>query len=347
MEDFIKRGAIPLPEDVQNATIIRKAAKHCDKRAKSENSCFTISNFLENSAGYLPEFRAVDGCIIFDEQIFSSSSLPPPQQHSLFQTNIKEFCGERKITYWKKDFNDPALMHIRSDHKEYRLLTHFYSMLYFTNPTVDNFVKRFVRDFLHYNDEIFCAAGKIIKALQFEVSSAGSSSAVDPEGAGGYSALHIRRGDLQFKKVKLPAHIWWNNTQELFQSNELLYIATDEQNKSWFDPITQHRPVRFLDDYWDLANLSGVDPNLMGMIDAIVASRGRVFVGTWFSTFSGYINRMRGYHGMSMLDSWYSFPSRKTAVHTWERVDHYVYAYEYPTGWIGIDANIPPDKTIF
>jgi hypothetical protein len=32
------------------------------------------------------------------------------------------------------------------------------------------------------------------------------------------------------------------------------------------------------------------------MIDQLVASRGRIFYGCWFSTFTGYINRLRGYH---------------------------------------------------
>jgi hypothetical protein len=39
-------------------------------------------------------------------------------------------------------------------------------------------------------------------------------------------------------------------------------------------------------------HLGELDSSFIGMIDTIVASQGRVFVGTWFSTFSGYINRM-------------------------------------------------------
>jgi hypothetical protein len=36
-----------------------------------------------------------------------------------------------------------------------------------------------------------------------------------------------------------------------------------------------------------VANLSNVNKNYFGMIDQVVASKGRVFVGTWFSTFTG------------------------------------------------------------
>lgn len=202
-----------------------------------------------------------------------------------------------------------------------------------------------MRDFLHYHDNIYCAAGKIVKALQLEGTKRGF--AVDDEGAGAYSAMHIRRGDFQYKKVKIPAEDWYNNTKEVWQKNEILYIATDERNKTWFDPIKEHHDVRFLDDYWDLAGLSELDPNYMGMIDTIVASRGRAFAGTWFSTFTGYINRMRGYHGMSMMDSWYSYLPRKEALHDWKAVDHFAYAYEWPDCWIGIDADVWPSKDKF
>lgn len=37
----------------------------------------------------------------------------------------------------------------------------------------------------------------------------------------------------------------------------------------------------------------------IGMIDQVVCTRGEIFVGTWFSTFTGYITRMRGYMGYS------------------------------------------------
>ena len=111
----------------------------------------------------------------------------------------------------------------------------------------------------------------------------------------------VRRGDLQYKKVKISAEEWNKNLNDTWKENEIIYIATDERNKTFFDPIKEHHDVKFLDDYWDMAGLGDLDPNYMGMIDTIVASRGRVFGGTWFSTFSGYITRMRGTYELVVL----------------------------------------------
>ena len=44
--------------------------------------------------------------------------------------------------------------------------------------------------------------------------------------------------------------------------------------------------------------LKDVNGNLHGMIESIICTRAKVFVGTYFSTFTGYIHRLRGYHGI-------------------------------------------------
>ena len=86
----------------------------------------------------------------------------------------------------------------------------------------------------------------------------------------------------------------------------------------------------------------------MGMIDTIVASRGRIFVGTYFSTFSGYINRMRGYHGMTMKKSYYGVEDRKFATHTWDKnQEGQIFAKEWPTGWVGIDGDTLVSREVF
>ena len=55
--------------------------------------------------------------------------------------------------------------------------------------------------------------------------------------------------------------------------------------------------LRFLKDYLKAGLLEGINPNLYGMVESIACSRAKVFAGTYYSTFTGYIHRLRGYHG--------------------------------------------------
>uniref|UniRef100_A0A7S3DMJ3 Uncharacterized protein n=1 Tax=Entomoneis paludosa TaxID=265537 RepID=A0A7S3DMJ3_9STRA len=345
MQDFLNLPAQQALLDEKGSTerqSILNAADHCDRRKGSSASCVPIYEFLAE-VGHNPELSSVSDCVIFDADALQDPESPSTEGKALAET----YCGEkRRVTYWNhEDHSQHDHLHLPAQIKQFRLLTHFYNMLYFSDPKVGNYFKRFVRDYLHYNDVIYCAAGKIVKAVQKEAMALGFS--LDAEGGGGYSSMHVRRGDLQYKKVKIPAKEWYDNTKEVWQDKEILYLATDERNKTFFDDLAVHYEVRFLDDYWDLAGLSGLDPNYMGMIDTIVASRARAFAGTWFSTFSGYINRLRGYHGMSMKDSWYSFLPKKTAVHEWEIVKHSAYAFEWPDGWVGIDSDTFPERDKF
>jgi hypothetical protein len=139
----------------------------------------------------------------------------------------------------------------------------------------------------------------------------------------------------------------YQNTKEIWRSNEILYIATDERNQSFFDDFRRQHSgsLRFFDDYRVLAGLDSIDPTQYGMIETIVASRGSVFAGTWFSTFSGYIVRLRGYYGMSKYFTFYSWLDRKYAMHQWREVGYAsVFAREYPVGWTGIDGDVFVDN---
>lgn len=338
MKEFIERDVFPIPK--VNRSRIEEGADYCEERRKCvEHCCVPINEWLAD-VGVNPNFSCDNSCLIFDVKVYHGA-LPSDTT----QKFVKEQCGQRQPVYWNKKLNEADLIHFRTDDLNYRLLAHFYNFAFFTNPKTGNHFKRFVRDFLHYRDSITCAAGKVVKAVQHEASLRGFLP--DENGAGGYSSLHIRRGDLQFKEVKIPASEWYNNTKELYRENEILYVATDERNKTFFKDLAEHHDLRYLDDYKELAGLGDVDPSHLGMIDTIVASRGRVFVGTWFSTFSGYINRLRGYHGLSMKDSWYSFLPRKNALHEWVTVNQSVYAFEYPDGWVGIDGDEYPKRDIF
>lgn len=122
----------------------------------------------------------------------------------------------------------------------------------------------------------------------------------------------MNRGEFQYKEVKISGEDIMKNVGHLIPKGELLYVATDERNQTFFDPFRKRFPkVKFLDDFIDVADLKNVNPNYLGMIDQVVCMRGRIFVGTWFSTFSGYITRMHGYMGYHDYSVWYADKVRR------------------------------------
>ena len=135
--------------------------------------------------------------------------------------------------------------------------------------------------------------------------------------------------------------------QEL-KINATVYIATDERNRSYFQPFMEHYDVVFLDDFVD--ELSGLNTNYYGMVDQLVASRGRAFFGCWYSTFTGYINRIRGYHANKaktlgyedgVITSWYYAPvERRDEMRTFYPVYQCFFFREFPSGWRLIDKGV-------
>ena len=298
-------------------------SKLCIYREGAPNHCEYLYKHLRKE-GYQPPLEAGRNCFVFDQDVFNGQEITDE-----LKERASRFCGTERIPmYYNQTMHEPKLLHWDASQVNkggHRLLNHFYSFLFYTDSAVDNHYKRFVRDFLHYKDALYCAAGKIVNALNNEGKE--------------WSTLHVRRGDLQYKNVKIPAEEWYENLKEIWKEGELLFIATDERNKTFFEPIKEHHDVRFLDDYSEVGKLKDLDPYFLSMVDTIVASHGRTFAGTWFSTFTGYINRMRGYLGYSMKDSWYGYLPRKDAVRDYKYPTGNYGAREWPIGWIAIDGD--------
>mmetsp|Transcript_27904 Transcript_27904/g.65603 ORF Transcript_27904/g.65603 Transcript_27904/m.65603 type:complete len:117 (-) Transcript_27904:72-422(-) len=105
----------------------------------------------------------------------------------------------------------------------------------------------------------------------------------------------------------------------------------------------------FLDDFMD--ELKGVNSNYYGMIDQLVASRGRLFFGCFFSTFTGYIMRMRGYHsikhkapgsehGILPTTYYYVTKDKKKEMHKYAPLRGGFFSREYPVSWRDIDKGM-------
>jgi len=351
MEQFIKieghpGGQFPVP--VEKTEHLIHAARVCNPNRhglgwKSENepSCDEIHDYLARYATQ-PNITATHHqCLVFDKGMFDKGVPDDPESAAKFCSS-----GKRKLVYVTKQMQEPSLLYIQGGKPPTRMLAHYYGYLHFTDISIGNYYKRYIRDLLHFRHEIFCAAGKIVKFLQDAAKAQGFST--DDEGGGGYSSLHVRRGDFQYKKMKVSADEWYANTKEIWKQDEILYIATDEKDKdTFFKPFSSagHKSY-FLSDFNDLVGLDSMDPNWMGMIDVVVASRGRAFAGTFRSTFSGYINRLRGYYGLSMKDSWFGQLKEKNMMHEFHNVNLDTYAKEWPDAWMGIDADIAPSQDI-
>jgi hypothetical protein len=201
-------------------------------------------------------------------------------------------------------------------------------------------MKRFIRDHVRYVDEIQCAAARVVRALRQRVKDRGTDDDFD--------TIHIRRGDFQYKDTRVEAPAIVGMLSRKLKDNATLFIATDERDKKFFGPIQERYDVLFLDDF--MSELEGINSNYFGMIDQLISSRGRLFYGCWFSTFTGYINRLRGYHADDhqtpgfedgIIPSYhYAMEDRFDHMQTFYPVKKSFYAREFPTSWRLIDADL-------
>ena len=177
--------------------------------------------------------------------------------------------GRENVCVYNEE--DEKLVHFHGNRERGgRLLVHFYAFLFFENWQEDLWTKRFIRDKVRYNDEIQCAAGRIVAAIR--------QLAADGE----FDAFHVRRGEFQYKRTRVSAQDMYDISSEQIPDNSTVYIATDERNKGFFRDLAKRYNVLFLDDFQDL--LAGLDANYYGMVDQLIASRSRTYFGCWFST---------------------------------------------------------------
>lgn len=74
---------------------------------------------------------------------------------------------------------------------------------------MQSYYRRFVRDFMRYKDEIQCYGAELVAAVRAD------ARRLAPDSQGEYYALHIRRGDLQFKVYCVFLFIICCNENEL------------------------------------------------------------------------------------------------------------------------------------
>jgi hypothetical protein len=269
---------------------------------------------------------------------------PVPVNASAEDRMHENMAGRKELCLYDEDMQEQLVVHYMCYHKmRVRLLVHFYAFLFLEDWRMDTWMKRFVRDHIRYIDEIQCAAARIVHAVRER------SRKRNPELSGDFDSFHIRRGDFQFKTTRIEADKIYENSHEWLTEGKTVFVATDERNKTFFQPLKDHFDIVFLDDF--KKELEGVNTNYYGMIDQLVASRGNVFVGCWFSTFTGFINRIRGYRsqkdklpgyedGTLPTTYYYATPDKRFEMHKYVPVRGGFFNREFPTAWRGIDMGI-------
>mmetsp|Transcript_9738 Transcript_9738/g.27844 ORF Transcript_9738/g.27844 Transcript_9738/m.27844 type:complete len:499 (-) Transcript_9738:71-1567(-) len=165
-------------------------------------------------------------------------------------------------------------------------LGHWYTSVFIRPLELDIAHKRAMKTHCHFNDEIFDSAETVLRNLLHKAPS--------------FSCIHIRRSDFQFKQVLTPIAEIVDNTKNLFREGEDLWVMTEEGDPHGFFRMMKDRyKLHFLQDYVLGRSGSGLlrhtKKHLLPMIESVICSRGRVFSGTYLSTLTGYILRLRGY----------------------------------------------------
>lgn len=258
----------------------------------------------------------------------------------------ENLAGREDLCIYNESMQKQPVIHFACAHKlKLRLLVHFYAFLFMEDWREDLWMKRFMRDHMRYKDEIQCAAGRVVHAMRQ------IARDYDPNGNpdGIFDTFHIRRGDFQFKNTRIEADLIYRHSREELTHNSTIFVATDEMDKKFFDPLKKHYNIRFLDDFKE--ELKEVNSNYFGMIDQLVASRGRVFFGCWFSTFTGFINRIRGYRaakdklpgyesGALPTSFYYATIAHKFEMSEYVPMRTGFFNREFPTSWRDLDKGI-------
>lgn len=176
---------------------------------------------------------------------------------------------------------EARIVHFRAV-EPYRLLTQFYCSLH-AEPQEDRRIKQAVRDSFRYTDTIVRMAEALVGRLM-EIS------------GGLYYAIHVRKGDFLMQQKEASEKTLVNALLSKIPKQATLYVATDDPSE-WLDDLREHYKVLIYDNVSDVLT-PRPDVKFVGPIEQLVASRATVFFGTWWSTFTGYIMRMRGHIGL-------------------------------------------------
>jgi hypothetical protein len=261
---------------------------------------------------------------------------PTPVNAPLVE-RLREFVADRQaLCTYEGPMIAASLLHIPTTKEGKSLLfSPFYSFLFHSDYREDLLMKRLVRNEMHFNDEIVCAAARIVDALK-------------TMGGGTFHAFHIR--SIAYENAHHDVHEdpqWiMMEIQGVVPKNSTVFVSTDEANKGYFAVLATEYNLYFASDF-RAQYLASLNPGYLELVQQLVCARSEIFVGTFYSSFSGYINRMRGYYSTreespgyeeGALNSYYHSPTTmKKEMRMYRAMRKPFHFREWPTAWRDID----------
>lgn len=165
--------------------------------------------------------------------------------------------------------------------KEYRSLGPVATMFASSDETLPILARRLIKHHIRFRKDIFNITKDILKKLDM----------------GRFDAMQIRRNDFQYSKTRVSTEEVCNNTRKLFDEGLPIYIATDESREEIFEDLKTGLNAANIYRWKDVERVYKKDIPYawIGPIEQMICSAARRFVGNDLSTFTAYINRLRGY----------------------------------------------------
>lgn len=228
---------------------------------------------LENDTQYFENISSVAKVITFGDKDGQLGPMKGPGNDYVLTCGIEDHS---EFDIFK---DDRQVIDLECDdkfiHFPRNLFGHFYYHVYGKTPVIRNRIKEKVNLGIQYRPDIFEKAKKITDKL------------------GEFNAIHVRRNDfLQVRKdiAERQTVNLLDDISNRIPNDKPLFIATDEKDKSVFLPLKKKYNVLYLTDFPQ----SGVNDTDDLLLDQVVCSQADIFLGSHLSTFSDYVNIIRG-----------------------------------------------------
>ena len=226
----------------------------------------TYREFQKEENVFIPFSKIREQCRVYSDKVFelvlNFEKVPVPEK----------FTKKRRVVNIEDIFteNDRYVFFDKN------LLGNFYQTLYSKeNDKLKSLISKYVR----YKNIIFDIAFSFINVLEDKK----------------YYSVHVRRNDFQYKDLHIDSQELFNYVSSYVPLGEKLYIATDHQDKSFFDIFKQNYDLYFYEDIASQLPHLTVQSYWIPIIEQLICARGIKFIGNKLSTLSSYIYRMRGF----------------------------------------------------